>query len=258
MYIFVYIISRRANIMIKNRIENIINKDLSIRFDTYIVDDNENEEKAKVFELKRNYCKMNPEMSKKIANFLDEPEESISKVYAINEERDIDSSLLREEIVKYGGDFCFDLNILLHGKKIGYISLTRVFVDNPCEVIGFIDCESPQSLDIASYICDVDYKKVNDTYVAIYDCFVLDKEYQGVGIEKEVISMLDSFLIENEFEVSKTYIKAISISEEDYSRDIKSEKMLRILRDNEYILADSKTNIMYSEFWDFDEYCESL
>ena len=244
--------------MDKSKLRNIIDKNLSIRFDTYIVDDDENEEKVKVFELKRKYLKMNSQISKELTNLFGESEESISEGYMISEERDVNHSLLEEKINEYNGDFCFDLDILSNGKKIGYISLTRVFINSTGDVIGFIDCESPQSLDIAHYICNTDYQKVYGTHVAIYDCFVLDEEYQGVGIEKEVINILDSFLIEFEFEISKTYIKAISISSNDYSRNIKSEKMLEILKDNEYTLADSNSYIMYSNFWDFDEYCEYI
>ena len=244
--------------MSENRIEEIMSKDLSIRFDVCVVDDDENEEEAKVFELKRKYSKMSSKMIKELAEMLNESEELLSKGYNINDEREVDSLLLKEKIEEYDGDFCFDLDILSHGKKIGCISLTRVFVENTGDVIGFIDCESPQSMDIAHYICNVDYEKVYDTYVAIYDCFVLDEEYQGIGIEREVIDMLDSFLIEYEFDVSKTYIKAISISHKDYGKDVKSGKMLKILEDNEYVLEDPNNYIMCSDFWDFEEYYDYL
>lgn len=239
---------------LENKLENIMQKKLSIRFNTWIVDDDENEEEVKVFELKRKYLKMNFQMSKELANLYGQSEKIMSQSYMIHEEREIDYQLLKEKIEEYNGDFCFDLDILSDGKKIGYISLTRVFVNNPEDVRDYIDYESPQSLDIAHYICNVDYEKVHGTYIAIYDCFVLYEEYQDIGIEREVIDMLDSFLIEYEFEISKTYIKAISISSNNYSRNVKSKRMLKILKDNEYELGDSDNYIMYSNFWDFDEF----
>lgn len=238
--------------MRKNNIEEIMKLDLSVRFDTYIVDEEDNEEAVKAFELKRKYESINPGIVKDLAELLEESEDAISNSYSVNEIRDVNIDVLREKIDEYGGEFCFDLGIFSHNKKIGYISLTRVYVNSTMGVMDFIDAESPQSMDIAHYICNTDFKKVSGTYVAIYDCFVLDKEYQGIGIEREVIDMLDSFLIEYEFEISKTYIKAISISEEDYDRNVKSEKMLNILTENQYELVDSDNYIMSSDFWDFD------
>ena len=146
--------------MSKNNIEEIMSKDLSIRFDVCVIDDDENEEEAKVFELKRKYSKMSSKIIKELAEILNESEELLSKGYSVDDEREVNSLLLKEKIDEYGGDFCFDLDILSHGKKIGCISLTRVFVENTGDVIGFIDCESPQSMDIAHYICNVDYEKV--------------------------------------------------------------------------------------------------
>lgn len=236
--------------MDKDVFNSVISKQLSIRFDSIIINDNYEEEERNIFTLKRSYEKMNP--SSKLYKFVEEREDSLSTAYIINEERDVDYSLMREMIDEYDGNFCFDLSIYSKDKKIGSISLTRIFADDKLSIIDFMDNESPQSMDIAHYICDNDFYKVKDSFVAIYDCFVLNEEYQGIGLEKEIICILDSFLIECDFEISKTYIKAISISYNDYGQDVKSEQMLQILKDNEYTLGCGKDSIMYSEFWDFD------
>lgn len=237
--------------MEKDIFESVIDKKISIRFDSFILNENEEEEEKKIFELKRSYEKM--DSSSDFYKLIAEHETQLETAYLINEERDVDYYLLKEQIDEYGGNFCFDLTIYSGDKKIGAISLTRVFVDNKSDVIGFIDCESPQSLDIAHYICNTDFDKVYDSYVAIYDCFVLDEEYQGIGLEKEILCILDSFLIECEFDISRIYIKAVSISYNEYSKNTKSEKMLEILKDNEYQLVDNDNLIMYSDCWDFEE-----
>ena len=71
--------------MSKNKIEEIMSKDLSIRFDVCVIDDDENEEEAKVFELKRKYSKMSSKIIKELAEILNESEELLSKGYSVDD-----------------------------------------------------------------------------------------------------------------------------------------------------------------------------
>ena len=152
--------------------------------------------------------------------------------------------ILKEIFSYYDDDFCLDFNIMYDNKKIGNVSLSRIFAASKLDILSFIDAELPQSEFLGVYICNNEFEKIKNGYIGIVDAISIDEEYQNNEVEAEILDIISDIVCEIGLDINTLYIQALSTKPSDYGRNIKDDKLLDLYKKNEYVLLDKSNNIM--------------